>query len=106
MRLVASRPSITGSMISMMTRSGRSVEAAWTALAPSEATRAVQPSAVMRCAMAVAKVGSSSTTRTVRGITVDCADELSIAFRLSQSSGFKNTAPSAGTVIFADQSRE
>ena len=33
MRLVASRPSITGSMISMMTRSGRSVEAAWTALA-------------------------------------------------------------------------
>ena len=55
MRLVASRPSITGSMISMMTRSGRSVEAAWTALAPSEATRAVQPSAVMRCAMAVAK---------------------------------------------------
>ena len=66
----------------------------------------VNRGAVMRCAMAVAKVGSSSTTRTVRGITVDCADELSIAFRLSQSSGFKNTAPSAGTVIFADQSRE
>ena len=42
-------------------------------------------------------IGSGTEADDLIGLVVSC---------LSQSSGFKNTAPSAGTVIFADQSRE
>ena len=91
-------------MMSMITRSGLSWAAACTALDPSDATRAVQPSAVMRCAIAVASVGSSSTTRTVRGVA--CRSAVLIMESAFQSSGTKNTAPRAGIVSLADQSRE
>ncbi|CRH73276.1 Uncharacterised protein [Chlamydia trachomatis] len=54
----------------MIIRSGFKLNAALTADTPSQTTLAFQPLAAILCAIAVAKSGSSSTTRIVRGALV------------------------------------